>query len=205
MLQLFTFVRADLTAYRPHHRDTPAYGEASVDGFGELSTSSPSEPRFPKSLYLIKPLFGAYELNAVALTAQASVPVPEGLELDAWIVPMQEEPVPLPDNAADETLEGKKGKKGKRKDGGKTKRKGKARAREDDAADEDGEAFEPGPSPAETAEERAERERVRIHITIFVLLLCSILFLYRALTRYACGGWLSSCPGSPLPFFAEKG
>lgn len=146
----------------------------SAEGFGEPSStasasiSPASEPHFPKSLYLIKPLFGAYELNAVALSAQASVPVPEGLDLDAWIVPFKEEPTPLAGDAADEALEGKRGKKGKRKEGekgaGKSKRKGKARAK-DGADDEEGQAVDGNgygvaAQPIETEEERAERERV---------------------------------------------
>ncbi|KAI0756396.1 adaptin N terminal region-domain-containing protein [Daedaleopsis nitida] len=159
LLQLFTFVRADLTAYKPQPRDNAImYGDASADGFGEPSSTPTSEPRFPKSLYLMKPLFGAYELNAVAPTAHASVPVPEGLDLDAWIVPMPEEPVPAHEGVTDEAPDGKKSKKSKRKDAGKSKRKGKGRAREDDANDEDGEPDEP--AHQETAEDRAERERV---------------------------------------------
>ena len=162
MLQLFTFVRADLMAHKPQPRDALNYSEAGADGFGEPSTMSTSEPRFPKSLYLMKPLFGAYELNAVALNAQASVPVPEGLDLDAWIVPIQDEPASPHNAATDEALEGKKSKKGKKKESGKTKRKGKARAREED--DEYGEFEQAAPSqPVETAEERAERERVSVH------------------------------------------
>ncbi|PIL31329.1 hypothetical protein GSI_06027 [Ganoderma sinense ZZ0214-1] len=173
LLQLFTFVRADLSSYKPQPRNNiPAYGESSMslngEGFGEPSsvvTPSPSsEPHFPKSLYLIKPLFGAYELNAVALSAQASVPVPDGLDLDAWIVPFREEPSLVPGDAADEALEGKKGKKGKRKEGGsKSKRKGKSRALDDveDGGDRsvDGNGYGAAPQPIETEEERAERER----------------------------------------------
>ena len=147
----------------------------SAEGFGEPSStasasiSPASEPHFPKSLYLIKPLFGAYELNAVALSAQASVPVPEGLDLDAWIVPFKEEPTPLAGDAADEALEGKRGKKGKRKEGekgaGKSKRKGKARARAEDGVADGADDEHPDPASAaaaqaETEEQRAERERV---------------------------------------------
>lgn len=181
LLQLFTFIRADLDAYKPQPRDALTYGESSMglsaEGFGEpSSTVSPSpspssEPHFPKSLYLIKPLFGAYELNAVALSAQASVPVPEGLDLDAWIVPFQEEPSPARGDTADETLEGKKGKKGKRKDGSsKSKRKGKSRAQDD--VDEngdrnvDGNGYGEAAQPIETEEERAERERVSVELVL---------------------------------------
>ncbi|KAI1793066.1 Adaptor protein complex AP-3 delta subunit [Ganoderma leucocontextum] len=172
LLQLFTFVHADLSAYKPQPRNNLTYGESSMglsaEGFGEpSSTVSPSpilEPHFPKSLYLIKPLFGAYELNAVALSAQASVPVPDGLDLDAWIVPFQDEPSLVPGDAAGEALEGKKGKKAKRKEGaGKSKRKGKWRAQDDteDAGDRniDGNGYGVAAQRIETEEERAERER----------------------------------------------
>lgn len=137
------------------------YSDPGADTFGGPSSTPTAEPHFPKSLYLIKPLFGAYELNAVALTAQASVPVPEGLDLDAWIVPPQEESVFSQDAATEEAPEGKKVKKGKKKDTGKTKRKGKGKAREDESGDEDGGAAPTTPL-TETAEERAERERVSI-------------------------------------------
>ncbi|KAI8990678.1 Ap3d1 protein [Trametes punicea] len=156
MLQLFTFIRADLSAYKPKPRNDLLYGDSSTNGFGEPS----AEPHFPKSLYLIKPLFSAYELNAVALSAQASVPVPDGLDLDAWIVPWQEEPALGPEPGEHEAVEGKKAKKGKKTAAGKSKRgKGKAKADDDD---EDG-AARGSASPAliETAEERAERERRR--------------------------------------------
>ncbi|KAI0368886.1 Ap3d1 protein [Pilatotrama ljubarskyi] len=151
-LQLFTFIRADLSAHKPKPRSDFMYGEAGSNGFGEPS----AELRFPKSLYLMKPLFSAYQLNAVAQSAQASVPVPEGLDLDAWIVPWQEES--LPDLGAADGAEGKKAKKGK-KDAGKTKRKGKGKAEE--PAEERARSASPAQPAVETAEERAERERRR--------------------------------------------
>ena len=60
-----------------------------LPGFSSQLDGPPSrsdELRFPKSLYLIQPLFTPYELNPVAATAQASVVPPEGLNLDAWFV-----------------------------------------------------------------------------------------------------------------------
>ena len=58
-----------------------------MNGFMDAGPSSPptSEPHFPKSLYLIQPLFATYPLNPVAPEAQASVAVPKGLDLNAWI------------------------------------------------------------------------------------------------------------------------
>ncbi|CAA7268078.1 unnamed protein product [Cyclocybe aegerita] len=116
-LQLFTFISADLHSYRPNMQlvsPMPTPGPSS--GF---ETSVPSdEPRFPKSLYLIQPLFSAYELNPVAAKAQASVPVPEGLDLDAWIVSPPREALPAQAEDRDETSAKKKKrtKKGKEKE-----------------------------------------------------------------------------------------
>ncbi|KAF8913207.1 Adaptor protein complex AP-3 delta subunit [Gymnopilus junonius] len=80
-LQIFTFIQADLNSYRPEPVSMPLAGPSSIEG------NSPTEaPRFPKSLYLIQPLFDSYELNPVAANAQASVAIPDGLDLDTWIV-----------------------------------------------------------------------------------------------------------------------
>ncbi|EPS94094.1 hypothetical protein FOMPIDRAFT_93373 [Fomitopsis schrenkii] len=89
MVNLFTFVQADLAAYRPK---TDAGFDMSIslgagfgDGFNEVGFGdAPSQdPGFPKSLYLIRPLFSAYELNAVAAEAQSLVEILEDLNLDA--------------------------------------------------------------------------------------------------------------------------
>jgi AP-3 complex subunit delta len=45
------------------------------------------EPSYPKSLFLIKPLFSGYEMNPVGYRAQESVKVPDGLDLGAVLVP----------------------------------------------------------------------------------------------------------------------
>ncbi len=199
LLQLFTFVRADLSAYQPLPRSSLPYSESgmvlSAEGFGEpSSTVSPSlisEPHFPKGMYLIKPLFGAYELNAVALSAQASVPVPDGLDLDAWIVPFQDGPSLVAGDAADEALEGKKGKKGKRKEGAsKSKRKGKSRAQDDteDGGDRSIDVNEYGVAaqPIETEEERAERERVSVELVLVLVILFAALFATVVAARHPC-------------------
>lgn len=103
-LQLFNFIRADLLSHRPKppvQEDNP---------FAEDTSFNPlAEPRFPKSLYLLDPLFTAYQLNPVAAVAQSSVPIPEGLDLDAWIVPPPPEPVL-------EVEKKKKSRKGKEKE-----------------------------------------------------------------------------------------
>ena len=114
------------------------------------------EPRFPKSLYLIHPLFSGYDLNPVGINAQASVAIPEGLDLDSWIVPPPREAVPH--NIDDEKGgSGKKvrSKKGKGKDAvpaaTNKKNKGKENGYHTTLISADSE---------ETHEERAQRETV---------------------------------------------
>ncbi|OCH95738.1 Adaptor protein complex AP-3 delta subunit, partial [Obba rivulosa] len=144
MQQLFTFIRADLNAHRPRPSAEFDYGAGS--GFDE---SASSDPQFPKSLFLMQPLFRAYELNPVAPNAQACVPVPEGLDLDAWIVPPPKEAVSNGVEGQTATEVKKKHKKGKAKDKGKAK-----------FEDVDGNGFAaPAPDHVETEEERVELER----------------------------------------------
>lgn len=148
-LQLFTFISADLNAYRPK----PQSSTPSLAGPSSIDVVPLDEPRFPKSLYLIRPLFSEYELNPVALHAQASVPVPEGLDLDAWIVqPFQEE-------YHHEERKAKKVKKGKGKELNGKKAKGKRREIEQEELDEDRIVLAPVEPEYETAEEIVERER----------------------------------------------
>lgn len=156
MLNLFAFVNADLQVFRPGAANGVEYGEGSMSAFG---TESQAEPRFPKSLYLVRPLFSAYDLNPVAASAQASVPIPEGLNLDAWIVPPPQEDVgdgALGVDGEPAVVKVKKSKKGKGKavNGGKTKKP---------KAPYDAEGVDTlAAAPVETEEERAEREQVRI-------------------------------------------
>ncbi|CAL1694631.1 unnamed protein product [Somion occarium] len=154
MLQLFTFVRADLTAFRPHVNSSYPFDDVAADSFQDVI----SEPRFPKSLYLIRPLSSTYELNTVATNAQALVPVPEGLDLDAWIVPPpRDELGALNAEGGDEkgpTV--KKVKKGKRKETGGAKVKTKKRRDYPSSGD----IVQSAPE-AETEEERVARERLK--------------------------------------------
>ena len=131
----------------------------SFGGFQDDGSSSfdpIAEPLFPKSLYLIRPLFTTHNLNPVALTAQASVPIPEGLDLDAWIVPSQQERVEEEedDEAARKVKKGKKG-KGKETNGVKAKN-GKRRYKDDEILG----TPTPPELEVETPEEKEERERV---------------------------------------------
>lgn len=105
-------------------------------------------------------------MNPVALTAQASVPIPDGLDLDAWIVP----PPPDPTSAADIEKKVKKSKKGKDKEvnGAKVVKNGKKKRKQDEDDRETIRLTAVTPE-IETAEERAQRERVRFcFVTCFL-------------------------------------
>lgn len=122
--------------------------------------SGSNEPTFPKSLYLIGPLFSSYELNTIASGAQASLPAPEGLDLDAWIVPLRE-PTPQPQQETEEVTKSKKSKKGKGKAAvlsvnGKKKVKGNGHA----------DMLTPVESDHEISEGRAVREQVTTPILL---------------------------------------
>lgn len=147
-MQLFTFIRADLASFRAE--DDSAAGPPA----DETSQS----PTYPKSLLLINPLFSAYELNSVNTAAQDSIPVPESLDLDVWIVPPPREftvPEAVP---VDDTQEGGRP-SSKKKLKNKGKRKGKEKMSQEATL---GSRTDPIPSagPSETEEDRVEREKV---------------------------------------------
>ncbi|KZP28905.1 Adaptor protein complex AP-3 delta subunit [Athelia psychrophila] len=150
-LQLFAFIQRDLSTFRPRPANGLHDDAASTSSFDPIA-----EPHFPKSLYLIRPLFNSHELNPVARAAQASVPVPEGLDLDAWIVPSQQRRQEEQEDAAAKAKKSKKG-KGKETNGTKSAKSGKRRQREEDLVD----SYPPPEPEVETAEERAERERLK--------------------------------------------
>ncbi|KAH0591305.1 AP-3 complex subunit delta-1 [Termitomyces sp. J132] len=141
-IQLFRFIQADLDAHRPKP-STPLSSD-----YSGLDTPS---PRYPKSLYLIEPLTTIYELNPVATNAQASVPIPEGLDLDAWIVPPPQQIV------ADPPPDKKKGKKGKGKDN-----KPKSSKKKKKVEVEDGDELAPVEETPEEIAERAKRKAERL-------------------------------------------
>jgi AP-3 complex subunit delta-1 len=122
---------------------------ASPDDPTTSASAAVVEPRFPKSLYLIGPLFLSYELNPVAPHAHESVPVPEGLDLDAWIVP----PTPPPPDPLEKKARKSRKGKGKEVNGSVGEKTGKKKRREEVVPDVVVE-------PEETVEEREERERV---------------------------------------------
>ncbi|TFK26650.1 Ap3d1 protein [Coprinopsis marcescibilis] len=144
-LELFTFISADLKNWK--HQTGPS----TTSG---VDLDSPS---FPKSLYLIQPLFSTYELNPVAVSAQASVPVPAGLDLDEWIVPPPREPVVEEQEILEKKV--KKGKKGKEKQLNGGKKSDKTKKQTDSGSNSIGDTLTPVYDETETPEDAEERER----------------------------------------------
>jgi AP-3 complex subunit delta-1 len=90
-------------------------------------------------------------LNPVALAAQENVPIPDGLDLDKWIVPPPKDVIPTPATEIEERGRRPKKKKGKQKEAnGKVKEKAATKLLQEDVLI----------PAAETEEEKAERERV---------------------------------------------
>ena len=145
-VQLFAFIRADLASFRPDDDST----------IGPPVNETGPYPAYPKSLLLINPLFSAYDLNPVNTAAQDSIPVPESLDLDAWIVPPPRE-YTMPDAVPDYTPEGERPSV-KKKLKGKGKHKGKEKMPQ---ATTHSSQTEPILSPglSETEEDKVEREK----------------------------------------------
>lgn len=85
LIQLLSFVEADLRQHAPPKASTSEGVPGVEGGFG--ADDSIADPPYPKSLFLLQPLFTSHELNAVATQAQGSVRVPDGLDLDRDFVP----------------------------------------------------------------------------------------------------------------------
>lgn len=157
ILQLFTFIKRDLATHRP--KSDSVFADTSSTSLTVFDAPPIGSPSFPKSLYLIHPLCSAYELNPVASVAQTSVPIPDGLDLDAWIVPSMQVPLPDEDEGAGEVASEKKvkkSKKGKEKESaGRSKFKGTKKRKEDEGIEE-----LIAQEEVETPEEMAEREQV---------------------------------------------
>lgn len=155
-LQLFNFISADINSFLPNMRvvsSSPLPGSSSqLDG----PPSRSDELRFPKSLYLIQPLFTPYELNPVAATAQDSVVPPEGLNLDAWFVEPPSEVTSYVQADDADVVKTKKMKKGKAKDlVSNANLSGKKTSK-----NEDGALINTTESDLETPEEIAQRDKV---------------------------------------------
>jgi len=148
-VQLFNFVRADLASHRLE----------GVSTVGVPSDETNESPAYPRSLLLINPLSSAYELNSVNIAAQDSIPVPESLDLDAWIVPPPRE-FTVPDAGTEDDTQGGERRSAKKKvksskGKGKSKEKGPKATTHDPQTD-----LIPSLGPSETEEDRAEREKV---------------------------------------------
>jgi AP-3 complex subunit delta-1 len=147
-VQLFNFIRADLASHRPEEIST----------VGVSSDEAKQGPAYPRSLLLINPLFSAYELNSVNIAAQESIPVPESLDLDAWIVPPPRE-FTVPDAVAEDDTQGGERRSAKKKVKSKGKGKGKEKGPKATTHDPQTDLI-PSLGPSETEEDRAEREKV---------------------------------------------
>ena len=79
LLQLVSFIDADLRSHQPPRKQAQSDIPGIKDGF---ESDAEDQPSYPKSLFLLPPLFSSYELNAVALQAQSSISAPDGLDLD---------------------------------------------------------------------------------------------------------------------------
>jgi len=121
-------VKGDLDLYQPQPLVTVADTSEFENVFEE--PSAPKEVAFPKGLLLLRRFFTAYPLRPVALNAQQEVKMPEGLDLDAWIVAPKHT---VHDD--DHALE--RGKKKKRK-GGKDKENGHTRSKRTDGQHTEG-------------------------------------------------------------------
>lgn len=154
--QLCNFIIADLNNHHPKFL-TPAYPAAGSSG--SLDETPISEDiSFPKSLFLIYPLFSTYELNPVASHAQASVPVPAGLDLDAWVVPPPQEPVAPTEETSEKKKKSKKGKE--TGNGKKSKASSKKKLKQVELL-QDGDVLTPVDPDVETPE---ERERASVYL-----------------------------------------
>lgn len=88
-VQLFEMIKVDIHKNPPRPTSSPSNVIEMPNAFAEDSgpnsdhDDAPSkEPDYPKSLYLLQPLFTAYELNSIGYKAQERVSLPEGLDLD---------------------------------------------------------------------------------------------------------------------------
>ncbi|KAJ9123949.1 hypothetical protein QFC22_000740 [Naganishia vaughanmartiniae] len=125
-LQLFRLLEADLSSSKPPtghaHPSQQSYKAepAFENAFAEESPTTDSQnseveqPNYPKSLFLLRPLFTGYEINSIGYKAQDSVKLPNDLDLDATLVDWKPEDnldLDFPD-AMDEEVESAMGQGG---------------------------------------------------------------------------------------------
>lgn len=93
-MQLFRLLEADLSASKPptgqRAQETfgaePGFENAFAEEAAKNTDDATNEPDYPKSLFLLRPLFTGYEMNSIGYKAQESVQLPEDLDLDATLV-----------------------------------------------------------------------------------------------------------------------
>jgi len=87
LAHLFALIKNDVgKSAAPTEKAADLAIPAMPSGFVESeSTGSDETPNYPKSLFLLLPLFDSYELNPVGYKAQERVSLPEGLDLDTPI------------------------------------------------------------------------------------------------------------------------
>ena len=111
MKQLLAFVEADVEGQKKRKQTSSTVIEEPGKGVESTKTKGPAEPNYPKSLFLVRPLL-ARPLHPLPLNVVPSVPsssafggvaIPEGLDLDTWIVPLSKlkRLYPDADDAAD--------------------------------------------------------------------------------------------------------
>ncbi|KAH7105064.1 Adaptor protein complex AP-3 delta subunit [Auriculariales sp. MPI-PUGE-AT-0066] len=166
IFNLLSFLRADLAAHTPVSPPVARFKPATMDldpaayPFAD-SEKDDDDPelaqnlKFPKSLLLLNPLFS----SVIGRTAAHPVPIPVGLDLDAWFVPP---PKPAEDTYGVPKPKSKKS-KGKERaatgdDTGTTKPK-KKKKKVDGVIVAEPVHVESPAAPAETPEDAAERER----------------------------------------------
>lgn len=178
MLQLFAFVKADISA---RQAKVSAAATASTSPKDGPSTSATFEPGYPKSLFLIQPLHArplrpipqaqvpVGSSRIVPTLKRLRVPVPEGLDLDAWIVPPPKSAVRRVDeddeNSPSSSAISVKRKKGKDKADG---TEGKTKTKKKKAKDSADAPVSPALASGESAEEIAARARVCAYTHHFI-------------------------------------
>lgn len=81
---------------QPKQEQTAIDSTQDIDDFREASSAPNQQESIPSGLTILEPLFFSHELNPVNEKAQSLVAVPEGLDLESWIVPQSILPISQP-------------------------------------------------------------------------------------------------------------
>ncbi|KAF8323788.1 Adaptor protein complex AP-3 delta subunit [Clavulina sp. PMI_390] len=163
MLQLFAFIKAD---FGSHQAKQQAKAEANTTDDTSPDQFS-TEPEYPKSLFLIQPLH-ARALRPLPIAGPSTsrhvsfrVTLPEGLDLDSWIVPPPKSSVVFEAQGDEDHVPGvPSGKKKKSKDKGdgkvKTTKSKKGKQKEDGGSRGNGESLDTPEEQAARVKRKAE-------------------------------------------------